>query len=239
MATLLLPTIALADSSDNLPTKQPFTGLYAQASAGIQTISLGSTVNVNPQIFVNTSVTKDYSKTGPSGELAAGYRFALKKHILMGVGVLGEITRYKETQSFDFAILPAFGSGTYTVTSTLSHSYSVTPYLELALVGSNNLASVFAGPKIIQMTRETNALVNGDNLQNPVISTNTQASLVVGSTLEHLITPSLGVFIKGMYTQLPKLPQSTQDSLQGDVSTITASHGHVYTAQMGLELAFG
>ena len=242
-AIVFLPTIVMADVTDNMNVKQPFTGLYAQVGAGIESFSMSSTMTISDEFasaFPNDpSITHRYSQTGPSGELGAGYRFAIKNNLLMGVGVMGEMSRYKATQSFDFTT--PYGND-YNVISALTPSYSVTPFLELAYAGSKNLVSVFSGPSITQMTLKTDDFFNGVN-QNPgATNSMTKTGLSFGGSLEHRLTPSLGIFLRGMYTVLPKFSlDDTQSSAEmpSAIGTITSDNPHVYTAQVGLEVAFG
>jgi hypothetical protein len=242
-AFMLIPTLTWADiNDDGLPTKQPFTGLYAQVGGGAQSFSLKSSMEADPSTVTNPSVTQSQSQTGADWALTAGYRFNLAKKLLMGVGVLGEIAPNKLNQSFDFTISPSFGgSDDYEITSTFSHSYSISPFVEFAYAGSKNLVSVFAGSNFTQMTTNVNFLLDGSVIPQtePGTFTNLQTGVVLGSTVEHLITPSFGLFLRGMYTYFPDFVIANVDSTGGNIINTTTIGAHTYTAQLGLEITFG
>jgi hypothetical protein len=244
LAFLLIPTLTWADINETgLPAKQPFTGLYAQVGGGAQSFLLKSTMEADTSaVTSNPTLTQSHSQIGADWALTAGYRFNLAQKILMGVGVLGEITPNQMNQSFDFTLSPSSGGpADYKITSSFSHTYSISPFVELAYAESKNLVSVFAGPNFTQMTTNVNFLQDGSVIpqKQQGTFTNLQTGLVLGSTVEHLITPSFGVFLRGMYAYFPHFVIANEDSTGENIINTTTIGAHTYTAQLGLEITFG
>jgi hypothetical protein len=237
----LAPTLAFAALGDNVNARQPFTGVYLQGGIGFNKSTMTNTVNTSyPDLDPGQSanITQGVSKSGVGGQIAAGYRFALNKNLRMGVDILGSVSQSQTNQNFTFNL--AFPPDSqYQVNVKLSHDYALSALVEFGYATSRNMFSVFAGPTVTQLGRvASGTLINPDGSTLDLGSTKrhfTTTGFSFGGGFEHMFTNNIGVYLRGMYTGIPTVKESTQVTV---VNSVNSKDAHTYSGQLGFEISF-